>query len=136
MPYRALADLVVLFHFAVVVFVIAGGLLVLRWRWVAWVHLPVIAWVIFAELFQRICPLTFLENWLRNQAGAETYHGDFVAHYIIPVLYPQGLTPHIQVLLGTFIFVTNLTLYLLAFGRWRKAEHDEPSTRGAAAHGH
>ena len=136
MPYRALADLVVLFHFAVVVFVIAGGLLVLRWRWVAWVHLPVIAWVIFAELFQRICPLTFLENWLRNQGGGEAYRGDFVAHYIMPVLYPEGLTSTIQVMLGTFIFVINVTLYLLAFGKWRKAEHVEPTTHGAAAHGH
>jgi hypothetical protein len=136
MPYRALADLVVVFHFAVVVFVIAGGLLVLRWKRVAWVHLPVIAWVIFAEWFQRICPLTFLENWLRNQGGGETYRGDFVAHYIMPVLYPQGLTPTIQVLLGTFILVTNVTLYVLAFGKWRKADHVEPSTRGAAAHGH
>lgn len=136
MPYRALADLVVLFHFAVVVFVIAGGLLVLRWRRVAWVHLPVIAWVIFAEWFQRICPLTFLENWLRNQGGGETYRGDFVAHYIMPVLYPEGLTPRIQVMLGAFIFVTNVMLYWLAFSKWRKAEQVEPSARGAAAHGH
>lgn len=128
MPYRAMADLVVLFHFAVVVFVIAGGLAVLRWRWVAWVHLPVIAWVIFAEWFQRICPLTFLENWLRSRGGGETYRGDFVAHYIIPVLYPQGLTPRIQVMLGTFIFVTNVVLYLLAFGKWRKAVQVHPST--------
>lgn len=136
MSYRALADLVVVFHFAVVVFVIAGGLLVLRWRRVAWLHLPVIAWVVFAELFQRICPLTFLENWLRNQGGGETYRGDFVAHYIIPVLYPEGLTPRIQVMLGCFIFVTNLALYLLAFGKWRKTERAEPSAPGAAVHGH
>jgi hypothetical protein len=136
MPYRALADLVVVFHFAVVVFVIAGGLLVLRWKRVAWAHLPVIAWVIFAEWFQRICPLTFFENWLRIQGGGETYRGDFVAHYIIPVLYPQGLTPTIQVLLGTFIFLSNVILYWVAFGKWRRADHDEPSARGAAAHGH
>ena len=136
MPYRALADLVVVFHFAVVVFVITGGLLVLRWRRVAWVHLPVIAWVIFAEWFQRICPLTFLENWLRSHGGGEAYRGDFVAHYILPVLYPQGLTPTIQVMLGSFIFVTNLTLYLIAFGKWRRTEHVEPSARGVAAHGH
>lgn len=136
MPYRALADLVVVFHFAVVVFVIAGGLLVLRWRRVAWVHLPVIAWVIFAELFQRICPLTFLENWLRSRGGGEAYRGDFVAHYIIPVLYPEGLTPRIQVMLGTFIFVTNVMLYLLAFGKSRKADLVKEPTQKAAVHSH
>ena len=126
MPYRFLSDLVVVFHFAVVVFVVAGGLLVLRWRRVAWVHLPVIAWVIFAECFQKICPLTYLENWLRAKAGAGVYRGDFVAHYIIPVLYPDGLTPKIQIVLGLVIFWVNATLYAIAFARPKK--HDESST--------
>jgi hypothetical protein len=117
MSYRVMADLIVVFHLAVVVFVIAGGLLLLWRRWVAWVHLPVVAWVIFAECFQRMCPLTFLENSLRDRGGGEAYQGDFVSHYIVPVLYPDGLTWRIQVALGIAIFVINVVVYAIAFGR-------------------
>ena len=122
MSYRLLADAVVVFHFAVVIFVVCGGLLVVRWRRVAWAHLPVAAWVIFAEWFHRMCPLTFLENWLRQRAGADAYRGDFVSHYIIPVLYPEGLTDRMQIVLGTFIFVTNVVLYAVAFHHRRRPD--------------
>jgi hypothetical protein len=119
MNYRFLADGVVVFHFAVVLFVIGGGALLLWRRWVAWVHLPVVAWVIFAECFHYLCPLTYLENWLRDQGGGEAYRGDFVAHYIMPVLYPEGLTPRIQVVFGVLVFLINATLYAVAFRRGR-----------------
>ena len=119
MPYRFMADLVVVLHFATVVFVVLGGLLVIFWRRVAWLHLPVVAWVIFAECFQRICPLTYLEDWLRDRGRMERYHGDFVAHYIMPVLYPEGLTPRVQVVLGAIVFLFNLSLYVIAFRRRR-----------------
>ena len=136
MPYRLLADLVVVFHFAVVVFVIAGGLIVLRWRRTAWIHLPIIAWVIFAECFQKICPLTYLENWLSARAGAGVYQGDFVAHYIIPVLYPEGLTPRIQIVLGICIFLVNAVLYALAFARPGKRDETPAPTPGSPASSH
>jgi hypothetical protein len=119
MIYRLLADAVVVIHLTVVLFVIAGAALLLWRRWIAWVHLPVVAWVIFAECFQYLCPLTNLENWLREQGGAEGYRGDFVAHYLIPVLYPAGLTARIQVLFGLFVLIINATLYTLAFRRRR-----------------
>ena len=122
MSYRLLADAIVLFHFAVVIFVVTGGFLLFWRRWVAWIHLPVIAWVIFAELCQRLCPLTLLENWLRDQGGGDTYKGDFVAHYIVPVLYPDGLTARTQVIFGTLILVINVVLYVAAFGRRRPEE--------------
>ena len=121
MAYRSLADAVVILHFAVVVFVIAGGLLVVKWPRVAWVHLPVIAWVIFAEWFDKICPLTFLENWLRDKAGVGSYRESFVGHYIMPVLYPDGLTHQMQVGLGTAILVINVTLYTIVVIRHRRA---------------
>jgi hypothetical protein len=119
MPYRFLADLLVLLHFATVVFVVAGAGLVVLWRRVAWIHLPVVTWVIFAELFQRICPLTYLENWLRDRGAMETYKGDFVAHYIMPVLYPDGLTPRIQIAFGVLVLLINACLYALAFRPFR-----------------
>jgi len=122
-------------HFAVVIFVIAGGLLVLRWKRIAWVHLPIIAWVIFAECFQKMCPLTYLENWLRGQAGTGVYQGDFVAHYIIPVLYPEGLTPRVQLVLGLSIFAVNGVLYAVAFGRSRKPAEAHPAVPATPAPG-
>lgn len=115
MIYRLLADSVVVFHLAVVGFVIGGAALLLWRRWIAWVHLPVVAWVIFAECFGYLCPLTYLENWLRDLGGAEGYRGDFVAHYLIPVLYPAGLTPRMQLIIGLLVLVINATLYTVAF---------------------
>src|SRR5688572_5932123 len=90
--YKFLADAVIVFHFAFVGFVLLGGLLVLRWRRVMWVHLPCVAWGIWIELSHGLCPLTPLENDLRELAGGSTYEGGFVDHYIMPILYPVGLT--------------------------------------------
>lgn len=115
MTYRLLADAVVVFHFAVVLFVIGGAGLLLWRRWVAFVHLPVVAWVIFAECFQYICPLTYLEDWLRQKGGEAAYQGDFIAHYIMPVLYPAGLTARIQLAFGLLVLAINAALYALAF---------------------
>jgi hypothetical protein len=112
---------VVIFHFAVVLFVIGGAAVVLWRRSVAWVHLPVVAWVVFAECFHYICPLTYLEDWLRVKSGSGAYQGDFVAHYVMPVLYPEGLTPRIQVTFGVLVLAINATLYSLAFHRRRLA---------------
>lgn len=122
MSYRLLADLLVVFHLAVVLFVMAGATLVVWRKWIAWIHLPVVAWVVFAECFQVLCPLTYLENWLRDRGGAETYRGDFVAHYIMPVLYPDGLTARIQLMFGVMVFAINAMLYAWAFSRKRVAK--------------
>jgi len=128
MSYRLLADLVVVFHFATVLFVVAGGALVVWRRRIAWIHLPVVAWVVFAECFHHICPLTFLENWLQARGSGETYQGDFVAHYIMPVLYPDGLTDRMQIVLGVSVFVINVTLYLIAFRKKGNAPSQIPIT--------
>ncbi len=92
-------------------FVVLGGLIVLRHRWVGWLHLPTAAWGAWIELSGRICPLTPLEKSLRLQAGESAYAGDFVAHYVLPVLYPAGLTRTVQVGLGLSVVVLNLGVY-------------------------
>ena len=120
MPYRAMADLIVVIHLLTVGFVIAGGLLVLRWKRAAFVHLPIVAWVIFAECFHKMCPLTYLENWFRERGSMDTYQGDFVAHYLMPVLYPNALTPTIQIMIGVGVLVINVALYAIAFSRKSK----------------
>ena len=90
--YLLLADLVLIIHLAFVIFVLCGGLLVLRWRWIAWLHLPAVVWGAVVEFTGWICPLTPLENWLRAQGGETTYRSDFIAQYLLPVLYPEDLT--------------------------------------------
>ena len=114
---NALADLIVVFHFAFVAFVVLGGLLVARWPRVAWVHLPAAAWGVWIELAGWICPLTPLENWLRRRAGGEGYTASFVEHYIVPVLYPAALTREMQWLLGGLVLAINGAVYLAVLRR-------------------
>lgn len=111
MLYRILADLVVLVHFAFVLFVVLGGLLVLRWPKWMWVHLPAAAWGVLIEVFGWICPLTPLEVDLRRKAGSTGYEGGFVEHYILPVLYPAELTREVQWMLAGLVVVVNLVVY-------------------------
>lgn len=119
MSYGALAELVVTLHFGFVLFVVLGGLLVLRWPWVAWVHLPAAGWGALIELWGWICPLTPLEKWLRRQGGLAGYQGGFVEHYILPVLYPTGLTRGVQLVLGAAVVAVNATVYWVVFRRRR-----------------
>ena len=115
--YRILADLVVGLHFVFVLFVVGGGLLVLRWPKVAFVHLPAAVWGAAIEFAGWICPLTPLENSLRRQAGEGGYSTGFIEHYLLPILYPSALTRDIQVLLGAAVIGVNLTIYLYVLRR-------------------
>jgi hypothetical protein len=117
--YRLLADVVVVVHLGFVVFVVLGGLLVIRWRRLAWLHLPAVVWAIVLELAGWICPLTPLENRLRRAAGAGGYEGGFVEHYLVPVLYPDVLTRRMQVGLAVFVLSVNVAVYLWIVLRWR-----------------
>jgi hypothetical protein len=109
--FALLAGLIVLVHLAFVVFAASGALLALRWRWVPWVHVPAVAWAAYIEFAGGICPLTPLENDLRAMAGLDYYSGDFVARYLFPVLYPNGLTREAQFTIGAVVLIVNLVLY-------------------------
>jgi hypothetical protein len=111
MLYRLLADAVVIAHLGFVLFAVLGGLLVLRWKWGAWVHIPTVLWAAFVEFTGWVCPLTPLENWLRAQGEASAYHTGFLDHYVLPVLYPPGLTRELQIGLGVFVLMVNLGIY-------------------------
>ncbi|HEY5940625.1 MAG TPA: DUF2784 domain-containing protein, partial [Gemmatimonadales bacterium] len=112
---RLMADLVVAVHFLFVLFVVLGGLLVLRWPRLAYVHVPAAVWGAAIELGGWICPLTPLEISLRQQAGGTGYSGGFIEHYILPVLYPSALTRDIQLLLGFLVIAFNVTIYAYVF---------------------
>ena len=113
----AFADAIVVFHVAFVLFVVFGGLLVLRWPRVAWAHLPAAAWGVAIEFFGWICPLTPLENELRLRAGRTSYEGDFIGRYLLPVIYPEGLTRETQVALGAAALLLNVAIYWLVLTR-------------------
>ena len=112
-----LADLVVVIHVVFVVFVVFGGLLVWRWPWVAWFHVPAVCWGVGIEWMGGMCPLTPLENWLRSRAGESTYETDFVVRYLLPFLYPTGLTRSAQFVLGSAVLAVNVLAYALY---WRR----------------
>lgn len=120
MGYRLLADLVVAFHLGFVLLVVLGGLLTLWQRALAWLHLPALAWGTWIELSGGVCPLTPLELRLRSAAGEQGYGGDFVAHYLLPLLYPAGLTRAAQVGLGVGVLLLNLVLYGWLWRRWAR----------------
>ena len=111
MIYRAFADLLVLFHLAFVAFVVLGGLLVVRWPKAAWAHIPAALWGVLIEYTGWICPLTPLENSLRLSGGEAGYSGGFVEHYVLPTLYPAGLTRGTQIALGSVVLLLNLAAY-------------------------
>ncbi|HJR17444.1 MAG TPA: DUF2784 domain-containing protein [Gemmatimonadales bacterium] len=115
--YGLLADLVVAAHFLFVAFVILGGLLVLRWPRMAYLHIPAALYGAAIEFAGWTCPLTPLENWLRRQAGDSGYSGGFIENYILPLLYPSALTRNIQLLLGLFVIAVNLAIYAYVFRR-------------------
>jgi hypothetical protein len=111
MPYFLLADLVLILHLSFVLFVLFGGLLALKWRRAMWLHLPAVVWGAVVEFSGWICPLTPLEDWLRARGGSQGYEGDFLEHYLLALLYPDGLTQATQVVLGFIVLVVNLIVY-------------------------
>ncbi|MCX7634746.1 MAG: DUF2784 domain-containing protein [Syntrophales bacterium] len=111
MIYGILADTVVLVHGAFILFVIFGGLAVLYRKWWMWFHLPAVFWGVGIELTGGVCPLTPLENILRQKAGLASYHNDFIEHYLVSLIYPTGLTRSHQVIMGITVAILNLCIY-------------------------
>ena len=115
--YRSLANAVVSIHALFILFVVLGGFLAWRRRWVAAVHIPCAIWGVLIEYRGWICPLTPLENALRAKAGQQGYSGGFIEHYLMPTIYPSGLTPRVQALLGTFVLVVTAFAYTVLLRR-------------------
>ncbi|WEK29118.1 MAG: DUF2784 domain-containing protein [Candidatus Pseudomonas phytovorans] len=117
---RLAADTLVLLHLAFILLVLFGGLLVLKWRPALLIHLPALAWGLAVESLHLGCPLTAWENRMRSAAGDAGYQGGFVEHYIWPLIYRAGLTPQVQLLLGSIVLLLNLGIYSYVVWRWRR----------------
>jgi hypothetical protein len=115
MLYLSAATAIALLHLAFILFVLLGGLLVLRWPKVAWVHLPAAAWGVLIEFAGWWCPLTKWENHYLRMAGRAGYDGGFVAHYIMPIIYPAGLTRGLEIAIGVLVLIINVSVYMKAF---------------------
>lgn len=120
MIWRVLADIVVVIHLGFVVFVMLGGFLLWRWPRLIYVHLPAAVWGVLIEFAGWICPLTPMENAFRARGGQAGYDGGFIDHYIVPVLYPGGLSRNIQLALGLFALAVNVIAYSLFIRRRRR----------------
>ncbi|MGB8326879.1 MAG: DUF2784 domain-containing protein [Steroidobacteraceae bacterium] len=125
MYFRLAADAVLVAHVAFVLFVILGGTFAARWPWFAFAHIPAAAWGVFVELAGRICPLTYLENYLRILAGQSGYSDSFIEHYLLPVVYPAGLTREIQLALALAVVAANLAIYGALLLRWRASHRSD-----------
>jgi hypothetical protein len=105
------ADAVIAVHLAFILFSVLGGLLVGCWRRLAWLHVPAFCWAAALEFWGWTCPLTPLENWLRERGGAGSYETGFIEHYLLPLIYPAALTREMQIVLGLLVLALNLSLY-------------------------
>ena len=111
MLYQVIADFVVLLHFFFILFVVAGGFLVLKWRWLVWLHIPAVMWGALISFMGWICPLTPLENMLRKAAGNEMYLTGFIERYLGPVIYPPGFSHEMFIAMGIIVIVVNVIVY-------------------------
>ncbi len=130
MIWRVGADVVMVVHFAFVVFVVGGGFLTWRWPKLAYLHVPVALYGVVIELVGFTCPLTPLEKHLRRLARSEGYEGGFVEHYILRVLYPGELTTVVRLVLAGAVVVVSAVAYVGLWQRTAGSDSARPTTGG------
>lgn len=109
------ATTIALLHFGFILFVLFGGILLLKWPRLVWLHLPAAAWGVLIEFFSWYCPLTKWENYFLQVAGKAGYSDGFVSHYLMPIIYPAGLTRGLEIAIGVFVLLLNSAIYMRVF---------------------
>ena len=120
MLYSLTADILILIHLSFICFVLIGGFLALKWKWLIFLHIPCIIWAVLIEFYGWICPLTPFEQQLRQAGGEAGYSGGFIDHYIVSIIYPSGLTHKMQLFLGILVILINIAAYALVVIHYRK----------------
>ncbi|MBI3894318.1 MAG: DUF2784 domain-containing protein [Acidobacteria bacterium] len=111
MIYEITANLIALIHFAFLAFVVFGAFLGRASRFWRYLHLSCMLYGVFVEVFYWYCPLTYLEQRLREKAGWGTYSEPFIAHYLNRLIYLD--VPQWSLILAAAIVLgVNLSLYL------------------------
>lgn len=118
MLYQLSAEAVLLLHVCFIAFALGGALLALRWSWILLLQVPSAAWGCFVELTDRVCPLTDVENYFWRRAGQSGYSQGFIAHYLVALVYPAGLTPRLQLALAALVVLVNAAIYGWLIHRW------------------
>ena len=118
--YELAADFALIVHFAFIMFVVLGALLLFISKKIIYFHIPAVIWGVYIELTNSICPLTYLENWFLQKANLTIYSGGFIQNYLVPIIYPSNLTENLQTYLGLIIIVVNLIMYVLIISKSRK----------------
>ena len=119
MGYRLAADTMMIAHLLYIVFVIVGGFIAFRARWILWLHVPAVAWAIYVQYIGRVCPLTTWEKGLRALAGEAGYAGGFIEHYLVPIIYPPDMPVAMHIVLGTAVILINAVVYATLIARAR-----------------
>jgi len=118
------ADIILIIHFAFILFVIFGALLFFVTTKIIFIHLPSLIWGSYIELTSSICPLTYLENWFLHKANLTTYSEGFIQNYLVPIVYPTNLTKDTQIYLGIALIVINIVLYAFIFSKMKEKNYD------------
>ena len=121
MYYGLGANLTLTVHFAFIVFVIFGALLLFTSKKIAFIHIPSVIYGAYIELSHSICPLTYLENWFLRKASMKNYSNSFIEQYLIPIVYPNNLTVELQFYLGFLLILTNIIIYILAINFFKRS---------------
>jgi len=111
--YELAGNLTIIFHFVIIVFVIFGAFLMVLSKKIVWIHIPTVIYVVYLELTNTICPLTYLENWFLNKANLIGYSRGFIELYLMPIIYPLHLNLEIQFYLGIFLIINNIIIYAI-----------------------
>jgi uncharacterized protein DUF2784 len=127
MVSQALAELIMVVHFVVLVFLIVGGFLAWHWRGLIYPHLAMATWGILVVAFPLSCPLTAGENFFRVRAGEPELVDGFIDHYIDGVLYPQSAAGAVQLLVAVVVAGSWTGYYL----KWRGERHADSRQVGA-----
>ncbi|GGP80281.1 DUF2784 domain-containing protein [Saccharothrix coeruleofusca] len=112
MVARAFAELVMVLHFAVLLFLVVGGFLAWRWPKVIWAHAAMAAWAVLVVVFPLACPLTAVEDFFRVRAGQEELAGGFIDTYVDGVLYPESAARAVQLVVALLVLVSWTGYYL------------------------
>ena len=113
--YEFLAKIVLIIHLLFIFFVVFGAFSCLISNKFFYLHLVALSWGIYIEFTSSICPLTYLENWLLILDQASFYDDGFIENYILKIIYPEGITPNVQMILGFLLIILNALFYTLIF---------------------